>query len=384
MQDFSFRNQGKILFGEGQREEFARCVAAHAKNVLLLCGRHFEKSGELDALTEFLRSRGIRVLPHVMKNSTMTELTYATVIGCEAGIDGVIGAGGAMVMDLCKLVAYAAVHRDLDLWSMFRERRDAVGEKLFTATVPTYPSSGSELDGACEIINDQTGQPGGFYGESLIPDVTWLNPRYTMSVPKEDLAYGMLASFVQTSIACINPRQNFLAEQFAAGILDDILASLFDAVVNNPKELGPRGELMLCSCLSGYGLPYMGKGEVDFSLYTLEGYLEEAAGLPYARALVTLYPYWLKYGLQSSAGRDNVPLTTYCHQFFNSREECVEKILKSWEILGIPTTLKKMGPAVSFDWEKFKELAYAGGTLDSIFGELTPEILMRIMDDAAG
>lgn len=382
MNNFSFYNPGKLLFGQDMGDEFATVVANSAHHVLVICGGHFKRSGELKLFKKLLQKHGIGVEARIISSSTLENLNTLASFCREALIDGVVGVGGAMVMDLSKLVAYAAVNEG-DLWPKLSARDDASGRKLFTATVPTYPSSGSELDGACEIINEQTNTPGGFYGDCLIPDLTWLNPCFTLSIAPLDLCYGMLASYVQTSLAYMNPYESPLAEWMGLGLLESIERNL-EIALAHPQDLESRGQLMLCSCLSGYGLPYMGKGDVDFSLYTLEGYLEEVCGLSYTRALVTLFPFWLLHAVHAKENVHNQAFDRYCRACFNTRESAFDSICEKWRHFNIPLTLSKMSPQVPFDLEKFRSIAQQNGPLPCSFGELSPDTLLKIAKMASG
>lgn len=54
MEDFEFQNKGRILFGEGKRDAFLQGVKALSDKVLVVCGPHFARSGELgEMLTAF-------------------------------------------------------------------------------------------------------------------------------------------------------------------------------------------------------------------------------------------------------------------------------------------------------------------------------------------
>ena len=60
MEDFEFQNKGRILFGEGKRDEFLQGVKALSDKVLVVCGPHFARSGELGEMLTAFEEIGIR------------------------------------------------------------------------------------------------------------------------------------------------------------------------------------------------------------------------------------------------------------------------------------------------------------------------------------
>ena len=231
MEDFEFQNKGRILFGEGKRDAFLQGVKALSDKVLVVCGPHFARSGELGEMLTAFEEIGIRTWAIAdLHQSTIEHARVAWKLCRDNEIGAVVGVGGATAMDFAKLTAYGACQEE-DIWPLIAKRSSiTTGQRLGLVTVPTFPSSGSDLDSASEMVEKSTDHAGGLYGAPLIPDFCWLNPAYAKSIPPEFLAYGVMTSIIQASNSFLNPKQSGYGEMFTSGLIRNELANLERAI----------------------------------------------------------------------------------------------------------------------------------------------------------
>ena len=152
------------------------------------------------------------------------------------------------------------------------------------------------MNGSTQITNDETTEQAGL--SNVYPNFTWLNPAYIFKLPVELLVQGQITSFVQVSIAYLGLKRSGVAETMALAMMNSIRANL-RKLVKEPENHSVRAELMVSSALNVSGLTGLGKSG-DWSLYPLEGIIQNYYGIGYKQAITVLFPYWLKqcYGGQ--------------------------------------------------------------------------------------
>ena len=214
----------------------------------------------------------------------------------EKQIGCVLGIGGGCCMDIAKTIAFG-VKQNRDIWEYltYQAEPDTM-EHLPVGTIPTFPSSGSDMNGSTQITNDETSEQAGLSG--VYPNFTWLNPTYIAKLPVELLIQGQITSFVQVSIAYLGLERSGVAETMALALMNSIRTNL-RKLVKEPENQTVRAELMITSALNVSGLTSLGKNG-DWSLYPLEGIIQNYYGVGYKQAITVLFPYWLKqcYGGQ--------------------------------------------------------------------------------------
>lgn len=197
----------------------------------------------------------------------------------ENGIELVIGAGEANIMDCAKLIAFGTYHAD-DLWAYVKAEKNPYGlKKLPLLLMPTYPSSGSEYGMGAVSADSRTGDFGTAYG--ITADTAILVPKYSMTLGTEMTAYTGLVTLVQLSASTIGDK--------------------------NP---------------------------VSYDIYELEFIPEVLYGASYRKSLTTLFPRFLK----AMAKYHAADIRSYFRDAFGyegSIEESADQMLRLFAQLGI-------------------------------------------------
>ena len=388
MEDFEFQNKGRILFGEGKRDAFLQGVKALSDKVLVVCGPHFARSGELGEMLTAFEEIGIRTWAIAdLHQSTIEHARVAWKLCRDNEIGAVVGVGGATAMDFAKLTAYGACQEE-DIWPLIAKRSSiTTGKRLGLVTVPTFPSSGSDLDSASEMVEKSTDHAGGLYGAPLIPDFCWLNPAYAKSIPPEFLAYGVMTSIIQASNSFLNPKQSGYGEMFTSGLIRNELANL-ERAIQKPGDEAALGELMVSACMNEFGAGTLGKEGADFSVFFIEGIIEYYWDLPYAPSIVTLFPHWLKsvysaqpvfrryfrdaWGVEVDGKTDDQVL-----------ELGLQTIEETYREFGLALTLNELKPQKA-DPAALRKYIAEPGPCESIYRDFTPNDLFDLITRPAG
>ena len=99
----------------------------------------------------------------------------------------------AVTMDVSKVIAAAALY-DGEPWDMIGHGQDnwAIPTRaLPIITVPTLAATGSEMNKGAVISNDDSKVKSFVIADCLFPKVALVDPELTLTVPKDQTAYGV-------------------------------------------------------------------------------------------------------------------------------------------------------------------------------------------------
>ena len=156
MNNFSFCNPTKILFGRGQIARLAREIPADKKIMITFGGGSVRRNGVYEQVTAALAGRDYIEFWGIEPNPKVETLRRA-VEQCRAeGVEFLLAVGGGSVLDGTKLIA-SAVYYDGDAWELTLTGR-AKGRVLPFASVMTLPATGSEMNNGAVISNAATAE----------------------------------------------------------------------------------------------------------------------------------------------------------------------------------------------------------------------------------
>lgn len=261
----------------------------------------------------------------------------------QHGIEMVIGAGGASVMDCAKLIAFGAYH-ETDLWDYVKDRKNPYGkEKLPLLLIPTYPSSGSKYGLGAVTSDERINDYGTEYG--IPADAAILVPQYSLSLNKEMTMYTGLVTLVQLSAATIGDK-NPITYDVGISVIKNVLKAIWK-LKENPNELEARGVILFGASISTSGRLGIGKEEnYAYDIYEVEFVSEILFGVAYRRSLTTLFPRFLK--AMAVYHREDIQNYFYNVFGFNGDvSDSIDRMVNLFEDIGVPT--------MYFDGEVSKE-----------------------------
>lgn len=191
---FQYHNPIHFQFGTDVFEELPQLCKGR-KVMLVYGGGSIKTNGVYERITSLLKEAEI---PYVDYGG-QTTATYQGILDGIAlveqeNIDAIIEIGGASAMDTGKAIAFGALHENLE---DYIEGKKASDERhLFNIIIPIYPSTGSEANGVCDIM-EYKGAGTELFG--AWPDYCLMDPSATMSLNKKSTAYSALVCFIQTS-----------------------------------------------------------------------------------------------------------------------------------------------------------------------------------------
>ena len=330
MKDFMLRNDTKLLLRNNPVEDLTT-LAAGKKVLFVYGGGSAKKNGCYDDVAAAVKNGGgtLYELGNASRELSVIEDGIKMVNG--VGIELIIGAGGAQIMDCAKLIAFGSCHES-DLWDYVKARKNPYGlPKKPVVLMPTYPSSGSEYGLGAVSADARTGDFGTAYG--IPADVAILVPKYSLSLSPEMTAYTCLVTLVQLCASTMSDR-NPVSYDIGISVIRNVLKAA-RVLKENPSDLDARGVILYGASISTSSRLGLGKEDpYVYELYEVEFVPEVLFGVPYRRSLTTIVPRFLK-----AVGKyHEEDVRTFLKDAFGYEgpvEESAEKLVSLFEDLGV-------------------------------------------------
>ena len=297
MKNFEFVSPTKIYFGPGKENDVGSILKDFgASRVLIVIGKNSViKSGLLERVVVSLGKASIpfELLRGVRANPTFDLVEEGLSIIRTHKIDFILAIGGGSVIDTAKCIAVNFYHnggvKDINL------HKAALTKALPVGVILTISAAGSELSNSCVIQDDATGIKVGFNSDLVRPVFAIENPELTYSLPKEQIAYGVVDILMHTLERYFSESDKYeLADEFALGLIKNVLEVGLLAY-QNPANYEYQSALMLASSLSHNGLTSIGK-KYYMPVHQLEHPLSGTfPHIAHGLGLAILFPAWCKY-----------------------------------------------------------------------------------------
>ena len=243
MNNFIFQNATKVYFGKGCVKEYLACLTKNANTILLAYGGgSIKKTGVYDEITGILKEAGKNIVEFsgIMSNPTYAKVQEGAKLARESGADMILAVGGGSVMDCCKAVSLAARY-DGDIWDDFWARPGVIDfEPLPLGVVVTVAGTGSECNGGAVITNEEKKVKTGRDYPALNPRFALMDPTYTFSVPKKQMASGsfdILSHIMETYFS--EPNEDNVSDDIMEALMKSVIRNL-RAAMKNPEDYTAR------------------------------------------------------------------------------------------------------------------------------------------------
>lgn len=290
MKDFELRNDTKLLFRNDPTADLKKLTAG--KNVLFVYGGGSVKQNSChDDIKTAVEAAGGTLFELSGASRELKDIERGIAAVKENGIDLIVGAGGAQIMDCAKLIAFGSCH-EADLWDYVKMKKNPYGlEKLPLILMPTYPSSGSEYGLGAVSADARTGDFGTAYG--IAADSAILVPKYALSLSAEMTAYTGLVTLVQLCASTLGDK-NPVSYDIGISVIRNVLKAA-KTLKDDPENTDARGVILYGAAISTSSRLGLGKEDgYAYDIYELEFIPEVLFGVPYRKSLTTIFPRFLK------------------------------------------------------------------------------------------
>ena len=290
MQNFTFHNPTKIIFGEGQIAALDADVPRGARVLITSGGGSIKRNGVLAQVQAALGERVYVVFGGIEPNPTYETLMQAVELAREKNIDFLLAVGGGSVIDGTKFIA-AALKFDGEPWDILAKQAD-VHDAMPFGSVLTLPATGSEMNNGGVISHRARGDKLPFRSEATYPRFSVLDPTTTYSLPPRQIANGVVDAFVHIVEQYLTyPVDAQVQDRFAEGLLIT-LTEIGPQALSEPHNYEVRANLMWTATLALNGLIGAGVPQ-DWATHMLGHEITALHGLDHAQTLAIVLPAML-------------------------------------------------------------------------------------------
>lgn len=307
--NFIYANPTKLYFGDEAQKNLADALSGFGKKVLFTYGGgSIKRNGVYDDVVEALRVAGKEVieLPGVMSNPTIEKVEEGCRIARENNVDFILAVGGGSTIDYAKAVSVSAWY-DGNAWDRFwvKQEDPKPGVRIIpVGAVLTMAGTGSEMNGGSVITNHTANlKIGKVFGEEVMPKFAVLNPRYTFSLPHNQLVAGIFDTMSHIMEQYFSGDDDSTSDYLAEGLMRSVIASSRVAV-KDPENYEARSNLMWSSTWALNTLIGEGKTQdwmVHMIGHAIGAYTNATHGMTLSGISVAYYRHIMKYAVKRFA-----------------------------------------------------------------------------------
>jgi NADP-dependent alcohol dehydrogenase len=292
MLNFEVVNPTRIVFGRDQLNRLPELLSEYcpSKRVLIAYGGgSAERLGLLHKIREQLKDFHLVEFGGIEANPQFTTLMKGVDLARKEAVECILAVGGGSVIDGVKFMT-GAFHYQGDAWDVLTRKENCVFEKALPfAVVLTLPATGSEANSGAVISREELSEKRAMGGPLFFPKFSFCNPSVVASLPKKQIANGIIDSFVHTLEQYVTfPSQNFLQERQAEAILSTLI-EIAPKVIASPDDYTLAANLMWSAthALNGNlrcGVP------TDWCTHMIGHEFTALYGIDHARTLAIVMP----------------------------------------------------------------------------------------------
>ncbi len=300
MQNFSYFNPTRILFGKGQIAAIASRIKPGSKVLITYGGGSIFRNGIHAQVVQALAGFEFIEFGGIERNPRYEILMRAVEIVRREQVDFILAVGGGSVADGSKFIA-AAAKFDGEPWDIL-SKRATVNAALPLGVVLTLPATGSESNTFAVISRDATGEKLGFGSEHCYPAFAVLDPEATFSLPPRQVANGIVDAFVHTMEQYLTyPADAPLQDRFAEGILHTLIEQ-GPLALSRPDDYTVRANVMWSATMALNGLIGCGVPQ-DWATHMIGHEITAEFGLDHAQTLAVVLPGVLRSQREVKRGK---------------------------------------------------------------------------------
>lgn len=294
MDNFKVFNPTTLYFGSNVIDNLSQCLGKTGKRVLLIYGKGSVKAnGVYSKVAAQVELAGGEIFEYagVKSNPVYQDVDAAARIAQENNIDVVVAMGGGSVIDTAKMVALTACvsHSSWDFFTKKTKPRKA----LPLICVLTLAATGTEMNSYAVIQNDTTKQKLSYGHPLIFPKYSFLDPAYTISVPYDYTAYGIVDIMAHALEAYFGKGESRLTDNITLEIVKETMYK-GQLLLNNLQSYDLRADIMLAATLALNGTTVYGKSYGDWGVHAIGHVLSSLYDIPHGASLSIAYPAWLK------------------------------------------------------------------------------------------
>lgn len=385
MQNFTFQNATKIIFGKGTEDSVGAEVKNYSKKVLLhYGGGSIKKSGLYDKVVNSLKTAGVDFveLGGVKPNPRLSLVHEGIGLCRKQGVDFILAVGGGSVIDSAKGIATGVPYSG-DVWDFYMKKATAA-EALPLGVILTIPAAGSESSPSSVVTNEDGQLKRDIGYEFLRPQFAILNPEQCFTLPAYQVACGAADIMAHTMERYFT---NTVHVDYTDRLCEATLSTMTNnvpAALANPNDFNAFAEIMWAGTVAHNDL--LGRGrEEDWASHNIEHEISGIYDIAHGAGLAIVFPAWMKHVYKNNVNRfvQFAVRVWKVEQDFEDPEKTalagIARIEAFFKSIGLPVRLSEAG--INDDrYEEMAEkcVASGGGTTVGNFVKLRKHDIVSI------
>jgi len=359
MENFTFKNATKIIFGKDTENQVGIETARYGGKVLLhYGGGRIKKYGLYGRILKSLRDANLEIieLGGIQPNPRLSLVKKGIDICRKEKVDFVLAVGGGSAIDSAKAVA-SGVPYNGDVWDFYTGK--AVVDKVIpVGVVLTIPAAGSEASNGSVITNEEGLYKRAFTSEKLRPRFAILNPEISYTLPPYQTACGVSDIMAHIMERYFTTVKNVdLTDRLCEAALKTVISNI-PIILKEPENYEARAEIMWAGTIAHNDL--LGTGRIgDWGSHGIEHELSGIYDIPHGAGLAVVFPAWMKYVYKQDVER----FAQFAVRVWNMEADFndIEKVALAgirrledfYKRIGLPITLKE----ANVPYDRLEEMA---------------------------
>ncbi len=295
MENFSYQNPTKIVFGKNQLERIGVECLPYGKSAIILLGKgSAKKSGLYASVISFLNMQEIRSVTFegIKSNPTFEDADKAVQLAKKHNVEMIIAVGGGSVIDTAKAVSigYYVNH---SVWDFYLQK-EKPEIALPIINILTLSATGTEMNSSSVLQDTNAAIKRGFGSPLIFPKVSILDPTLTYTVPSNYTAYGVADLIAHCLEVYFGKGNAPLSDYYIASILK-LAIQYGPKAIESPDDYESRSNIMWLATNALNGSLLNGKGYGDWGSHGFEHSLSVLYDIPHGAGLSIVFPAWLKH-----------------------------------------------------------------------------------------
>jgi alcohol dehydrogenase YqhD (iron-dependent ADH family) len=334
-------NPTRLHFGRGVLGTLGETARQYGSHALFVYGKgSVLRNGVYEQVMEQLRANNIEVSEYsgIKSNPVITDVDAAAALAREADAEFIIAAGGGSVIDSAKFISLAAPIRN-KAWDIL-EYKVKPRTALPLIAILTLAATGTEMNPFAVVQNQETMQKPGYYSPLIFPKHSFLDPTFTLSVPRDYTAWGIMDMVAHCLESYFGKGDASLTDRFTVSIILEAM-EYGPALLAQLDDYDLREKIMFAASCALNGMTLWGREGADWGAHGIGHTLSVLYDVPHGASLSVSYPAWLKYHLPVAEER----IASLGLSLFGKADAvaCIKGLEAFFIEIGCPVRLAELG-----------------------------------------
>lgn len=336
----------KIAFGEDSLEALKEL---EGKRAYIVTDKVIRSLGYVDIVLKYLNEAGfdVEVFDEVKPEPSIEDIIAGAERLSNFSPDWIIGLGGGSCMDAAKAMWVLYERPDINLADISPLLKLGLRKKARLVCIPTTSGTGSEASWVMVITDERQHFKMELASRELYPDISIVDPKLTLSMPKKLAAYTAIDALINAVEAYVSQWKNDFSDALAIKAAQ-LIFKYFLRVYENREDEEAREKMHNAATMAGLAYSNSQVG-VAHSLGHAFGAIFK---IPHGLATGVFLPYSIEFNAKEAAER-YWELAEAIGIKAESAEEAVVKFVAAvkefMKKVELPLSIKEMG----IKWEDY-------------------------------